>query len=343
MTIRENYLRTTRFQYPEWVHCQIGTTPGAWLRYGKDLEEIVLRYPDLFREPKWEPGEAPRPREKTTYTDEWGVAYESVRDGISGEPKGHPLADWSALETYRPPDPDEYMNWEEVAAGYEAELAQGRFSWGPGGSLFERLQWLRGPANLLMDLAETENANLQRLIDLVLAHNLKVIRRAIALGPPDFIGFGDDLGSQRAPLISPATFRRWLKRGYQQMWQPCRLAGVEVQFHTDGNILALVDDLLQVGVTVLNPQAKVNPLDDLREHVRGRVAIFLSLDMQGVLVFGNRRDIFEHVRECVEKLGSPRGGLMLSSGVYDDWPLENVVHLADAMREYRYAHRELRE
>ncbi len=342
MTIRENYLRTTRFQCPEWVHCQIGTTPGAWLRYGKDLEKIVLDYQDLFREPpQWEPGEAPHPREKTTYTDEWGVVYESVRDGISGEPKGHPLADWSALETYRAPDPDGYMNWGEVKAGYESELAQGRFSWGPGGSLFERLQWLRGPANLYMDLAGTDNPHLERLIDLVLAHNLKVIRKRIALGPPDFVGFGDDLGSQRAPLMSPATFRRWLKPGYAAMWQPCRAAGCEVQFHTDGMLIPLVDDLLEAGVTVLNPQARVNSFEDMREVMRGRVAIFLSIDLQGVLVFGTPREVDDHIRECIEKLGSPRGGLMLNAGVYDDVPLENVRAMAAAMRKYRYLHREL--
>jgi uroporphyrinogen decarboxylase len=311
------------------------------MRYGQDLEEVVLRYPDLFREPKWEPGEAPKPREKTTYTDEWGVVYESVRDGISGEPKGHPLADWSALETYQAPDPDQYMNWDNVKAGYDSELAEGRFSWGPGASFFERLQWLRGPANLYMDLAESENPELQRMIDLVLAHNLKLVLRGIAAGPPDFVGFGDDLGSQRAPLMSPATFRRWLKPGYTAMWQPCRAAGCQVQFHTDGNIIALVDDLIEAGLTVLNPQAKVNTFADMRETIRGRAAIFLSLDIQGVMIFGNRQDIFDHVREAIMTLGSRRGGLMLSTSVYDDCPLENVTHWGDAMREYKYLHLDL--
>ncbi len=342
MTIRENYLRTTRFQYPEWVHAQAHPTPGAYLRYGHALEEIVLRYQDIFRKPPaWVSGEAPKPRERTTYTDEWGVVYESVRDGISGEPKGHPIADYAALETYQAPDPDSYMNWDDVKAGYESELAEGRFSWGPGGSLFERLQWLRGPANLYMDLAEPENPNLQRLIDLVLAHNLQVIRKGIELGPPDFVGFGDDLGSQRAPLMSPATFRRWLKPGYTAMWQPCRAAGCEVQFHTDGMIIPLVDDLIEAGVTVLNPQARVNSLEDMREVMRGRVAIFLSVDIQGVLTFGTPQEVDDNIRETIEKLGSPRGGLMLNAGVYDDMPLENVVAMAEAMRKYKYLHREL--
>lgn len=344
MTIRENFVRTARFEYPEYLHCQIGTTPGAWQRFGKDLEEIVLAYQDLFRTPpKWEAGEAPKPREKTTYTDEWGVVYESVRDGISGEPKGHPLADYAALDTYQAPDPYEYMNWDDVKAGYESELADGRFSWGPGAIYFERLQWLRGPANLYMDLAETDNPDLQRMIDMVLEHNLKIVRRGLEIGPPDFVGFGDDLGSQRAPLMSPATFRRWLKPGYTAMWAPCREAGSLVQMHTDGMIIPLVDDLIEAGVNVLNPQARVNTLADMRESMRHRVAIFLSLDLQGVLVFGTPQEVDDHVRETIEMLGSPRGGLMLSTGVYEDVPLANVVAMAEAMRKYRYMPRELAE
>ena len=344
MTIRENFLRTARFEYPEYIHCQIGTAPGGWLRYGKDLEKIVLEYPDLFREPgNWQAGAAPQPREKTTYTDDWGVVYESVRDGISGEPKGHPLADYAALETYQAPDPETEMDWDQVRAGYESELAAGRFSWGPGAIFFERLQWLRGPVNLYMDLAETENPPLQRLIDLVLEHHLKLIHRGLALGPADFTGFGDDLGSQRAPLMSPATFRRWLKPGYTAMFAPCRAAGSLVQMHSDGMIIPLVDDLIEAGVNVLNPQAKVNSLPDMREVMRHRVAIFLSLDLQGVLVFGTPQEVDDNIRETIERLGSPRGGLMLSTSVYEDMPLENLVALAEAMRKYKYMHRELPE
>jgi len=343
-TIRENYLRTARFEYPEWVHCQAHATPGAYLRYGKDLEEIVLRYQDIFRKPAaWQVGEAPKPREKTTYTDEWGVVYESVRDGIMGEPKGHPLADYAALDTYQAPDPDSFMDWDDVKAGYDSELADGRFSWGPGGIFFERLQWLRGPADLYMDLAEADSPGLQRMIDLVLEHNLKVIRKGLEVGPPDFVGFGDDLGSQRAPLMSPATFRRWLKPGYAAMWEPCRAAGSLVHMHCDGMIIPLVDDLLEAGLDVLNPQVRVNSFEDMWEVMRGRVAIFLSLDVQGVLVFGTPQEVDDHIRECIDKLGSPRGGLMLNVGVYEDMPLENVVAMAEAMRKYKYLHRELPE
>jgi uroporphyrinogen decarboxylase len=194
-----------------------------------------------------------------------------------------------------------------------------------------------------MDLAESENPNLQRLIDLVVGHNLKVTRRGLALGPPDFSGFGDDLGSQRAPLMSPATFRRWLKPGYTAMFAPCREAGTLVQMHSDGMIIPLVDDLIEAGVNVLNPQARVNSLQDMREVMRHRVAIFLSMDLQGVIVFGSPQDVDDNVRETIEMLGSPRGGLMLSCSVYEDMPLDNLVALAEAMRKYRYMHRELPE
>jgi hypothetical protein len=68
--------------------------------------------------------------------------------------------------------------------------------------------------------------------------------------------------------------------------------------------------------------------------MKGRVAISVYLDSQQVVPRGTPRELREHVRETVQVLGSPRGGLMLLAEVNSDVPLRNVEAIAEAMREY---------
>ncbi|MBS3764660.1 MAG: hypothetical protein KGZ25_15280 [Planctomycetes bacterium] len=68
--------------------------------------------------------------------------------------------------------------------------------------------------------------------------------------------------------------------------------------------------------------------------MKGRVCIDLDIDRQKIVRFGSPSEIDEHIRNAVEKLGSPDGGLMLSHGMYPGVPLENAEALMDAMEKY---------
>ena len=64
------------------------------------------------------------------------------------------------------------------------------------------------------------------------------------------------------------------------------------------------------------------------------MAIDLDLDRQEITVKGSPRDVEHHVRECVEKLGSPEGGLSLCYQPWPPTPLENVRAVFDAMERF---------
>ncbi len=150
----------------------------------------------------------------------------------------------------------------------------------------------------------------------------------------DVVGFGEDLGTQRASVISPAAFRKWTAPAYRRLMAPCREAGALIHLHSDGHVLELLDDLLACGVTILNVQDLCNGIDELACHAKGRVCIDLDMDRQRIVPFGTRREIRELVREQVMKLGSPQGGLMLSAGIYPPTPPENVDALCEAYEEF---------
>jgi hypothetical protein len=104
--------------------------------------------------------------------------------------------------------------------------------------------------------------------------------------------------------------------------------------HSDGNIRDLADDLVAGGVDVLNLQDLVNGVDWIAANLKGRVCIDLDVDRQHVTRFGTAGQIDALIREEVEKLGSPEGGLMLIYGLYPGTPMENVKAVMDAMERY---------
>jgi uroporphyrinogen decarboxylase len=343
MTRRENLIRAYRFQHPGWIPVSSGFPAPCWEFYGPEaLEDLHAAHPVLFpgyvRGSIW-PDNLPisaytiagRP-----YTDPWGCVWETRVTGMVGSVRVHPLSHWEAFEGFASPDPGTSdgllpVDWGKLAAWAQEARAGGHLVtfWLAHGHTFLRLQDLRGFENVLYDMADDE-PRLRALISMVEEFNAALVERFLRLDP-DMVGIPEDLGSQTGPLLSPAHFRKYIKPSYLRLTRPLRERGVLVHEHSDGCILDLVDDLVEAGGDVLNLQDLVNGIDNIRRVVKGRVAIDLDIDRQEITVKGNPRDIDRHVRECVEELGSPVGGLSLCYQPWPPTPLENVRAVLDAM------------
>jgi len=116
------------------------------------------------------------------------------------------------------------------------------------------------------------------------------------------------------------------------MFKPCREAGSHVAFHSDGHILDVVGDLIEAGVTVINPQIRANTLEGIVSTLKGKVCINLDLDRQ-LFPFAKPQEIRKHIEEAVSRLGSKDGGLMLSAEVGPDVPLENIEAICKTFEE----------
>jgi uroporphyrinogen decarboxylase len=114
------------------------------------------------------------------------------------------------------------------------------------------------------------------------------------------------------------------------MFGPCRDAGIPVVFHSDGKILEIIPDLIEVGVRVLNPQCRANGLEGLARVARGKVALSQDLDRQ-LFPFATASEIQEHVGQVHEALVLPEGGLMLQAEISPDVPLANIDALCTAL------------
>lgn len=345
MSERENMIRVVRFETPEYIPVWFHINAACWHHYPQDaLQELMSLHPLLFPEferssERIEPEYGPGQRADESYVDAWGCVLETTDDGIAGTVTEHPLQSWDDWPEYAPPDPDKTLglgpvDWEEIAEALQRNRAEGRLVRGSlrHGHTFLTLSDIRGYENLLFDMADKE-PRLTELIRMVEDFNMAIVRHYIDLGV-EWMSYPEDLGMQVGPMLSPEHFRRYIKPSYQRLMAPAREAGCMVHMHSDGDIRALVDDLVDGGVEILNLQDLVNGIDWIREHLAGRVCIDLDIDRQRITRFGTPEQIDALIRREVEELGSKSGGLTMTYGLYPGVPLTNVKALMDAMERY---------
>lgn len=306
-----------RYERPQHIPVGMSILPAAWIRHREALSEIVSRHPLLFgHQREWERDydAVSGTYVQGTHVDAWGCVWSNIHHGMEAIVTGHPVPTREDVHRLQPPSRDD---------GF------------PHGFMFLRLTDLRGYEEAMLDFAE-EPPELQRLIDIVLQHNLRQARlRLESLKEPgQIVHFGDDLGTQHGLPISPRKWRRYLKPCYAQIYRVFREAGHYVYMHTDGNILEIIPDLVECGVNVINPQVGANGLENLARVCKGKVCVDLDLDRQRFPFF-TPGEIDAHVREVVEVLGSPEGGLWVHAEIGVDVPLENVEAICTALEKYR--------
>jgi uroporphyrinogen decarboxylase len=337
-----NFLKTIYFDYPDWTPCRVGLLPATWMKYRDDLASLVKSHPRIF------PSEETRSHDFDTianplyeagrHTDCWGTVWNNIEAGLDSFPETSPLADWAAWGSYAPPDPMRdaafgHRDWTVVSRELQAQRSRGDIATGSGlmhGFMYMRLFYLRGFANFMMDLA-TDDPRLWQIISMVEGYNAAVICKYIDLGA-EYMSFGDDLGLQESLPISPDMWRKFIKPSYNRMLCPCRETSIPVYLHTDGHILEIIPDLIEVGVTVLNPQFRANGLEGLKTVARGRVAIDQDLDRQ-MFPFGSVTQLEDHICEVHEALHLPEGGLMLIAECGPDVPLESIDTICTVLED----------
>ena len=138
----------------------------------------------------------------------------------------------------------------------------------------------------------------------------------------DVIVTGDDLGSQNAPLVSPGMYRRLIKPFHAELLAAIRSrTKANVFFHSDGDIYPLLDDLIEIGVDILNPvQVSARGMSNtarLKREFGNRLSFCGAIDTQWVLPRGSTDDVRREVRQRIRDLG-PGGGRHSQLGARPD-------------------------
>ncbi|MBP7827167.1 MAG: methyltransferase [Verrucomicrobia bacterium] len=209
-----------------------------------------------------------------------------------------------------------------------------------GGNLLELGQWFyRNDQFFMLLAAEPERAHafLERLTEIHL-RQLERFARAVG-GHIDLILFGDDLGMQKGPQISPAMYREFFQPRQQRLWRRAReLIPARIMLHCCGGVRELLDGLIEAGLEAINPvQITCRGMDPagLKRDFGHRLTFWGGgCDTRDMLSHGTPAQIREHVRRLVD-LWRPGGGFVFQQvhNILADVPPENIVAMFDAVNE----------
>jgi uroporphyrinogen decarboxylase len=199
--------------------------------------------------------------------------------------------------------------------------------------------FLRGMEQMFVDLMLDEPAGLL-LIDRMMKIQLEITRRELeaAQGGADFMWLGEDLGTQRGPLISMETFRKQIKPRHQPFFDLARAYKLPVMMHTCGSSSWAYDEYIPMGLTVgdtLQPEAANMSPEYLKKTYGDRLAFHGCISTAGVVSFGSVQDTIDVCRRTLETM-MPGGGYCFAPthALQDNSPTENVVAMYETAHKF---------
>ncbi len=218
----------------------------------------------------------------------------------------------------------------------EQAHAEGRIAEGWVGHIYETAWQIRGYEQFLLDIMERPSWA-QCLIDRLAEQN-RVKARAFAAAGADLIRCGDDIANQNAMMFDPDTWRRMLLCRWASIWRDVKKLNPDAQifYHSDGNILAVVGDLVDAGLDILNPlQPECLDIDEVHRRWGDRLSFDGTIGTQSTMPFGTPDDVRARVKEVIDRYGRNGGLFIAPTHVLEpEVPLENIDALFDACREY---------
>jgi uroporphyrinogen decarboxylase len=259
--------------------------------------------------------------------DWWGAGYDTQEEGYFVA--FSPLAENPDLDAFDWPDP----HAPRLLADAERTIARfgDEYFITPnfGFALFERAWALRGFDHMFIDMASDPEYT-GELLDRVVDIQLILINRFLELGV-DGAYFGDDYGAQKNLLFSPRMWRTYIKPRLARLFAPFRERDLPILMHSDGQIQKILPDMVEIGLTVLNPvQPEVLDHSWLRATFEQRLAYYGGVSTQTVLPNGTPDEVRTAVSRTVCELAPDGTGLVIapSHRMMTDIPLPN----ADALR-----------
>ncbi|NLG51342.1 MAG: hypothetical protein GX552_14635 [Chloroflexi bacterium] len=316
MNPKENALRILRFDHPERI---VGGPPCHAIGYhGCNHEGYAGGGHHLPVGSSWQ--------------DIWGTTWVKEQDGVMGFPRGNPLADLRTLSTYRWPDPDDERICSLIYRSVEGYNREEQFLCGSHrDTLWEKSYMLVGMENM-MCYFHTEPTAAREVLHRIMDFQLGIARHYLSLGV-EMVAMGDDLGTQRALLLSPRIINEFFVPEYRRLFDLYKQHGVLVAFHSCGHIEPILDVFMDLGVDILNPiQVSANDLEGLRRKTQGRMALQGGIG-SALIMSGPPEAIRCEVRRRVWQLGR-EGGYFCGPDQGLPFPAEHEQALADAIDEF---------
>jgi uroporphyrinogen decarboxylase len=205
-------------------------------------------------------------------------------------------------------------------------------------TVFEMSWYLRGIDNLFIDLMEGNSIG-DWLLDWFMNRSIQT-GIAYARAGVDVIGLGDDVGTQRGMMMSANFWRHHLKPRLKKVIDAIRAhqsGDLYIRYHSDGDIRAIIDDLIEIGVDVLNPvQPECMPVEEVMRKYHTRVGFWGLIGTQTTMPFGTPQDVRKVISDGVRMAQNGVSIVLAPTHVLEpDVPWTNIKALIGADRSLR--------
>lgn len=346
MTPRERVNRAVRRQKPDRVPKEMSFTPAVYERFVQETGHtdpaeyfhLEMRYVG-FRAAKELPDFTPyllKLPPGAQISSEYGTAH------IPGTfyHFSHYVFPLESATTIR--DLEEYP-WPDFTPAYRHEHLEvqvkewqdkGYFVTGFAGHIFETAWQIIGFERIFQDFIENPEF-VEWVLEKITQDNCFKARRLAEAGV-DMVQFGDDVGMQDRLMMHPNIWRRFLKPRLAREIAAAREVrpDIPIWYHSDGNIADIIEDLIEVGITVLNPvQPECLDMDWVKRQFGDRLAFWGTIGTQTVMPFGTPEDVKRTIKEMIDRFAP---GLVLAPThvIEPEVPWENILAFFEAVEEY---------
>jgi len=204
-------------------------------------------------------------------------------------------------------------------------FVDGTFAIPDGTNMMEQAEYFTERAEQAMEDAD-------RSVDTAIARGLPLIQAGA-----EVIFMCADYCFNNGPFLSPRMFRTFVTPFLKRQVDAFRAAGAFTVKHTDGNIMPILDQLLDAGPDALHsldPMAGVD-IRHVREMVGSRLCLIGNVNLAYVQQ-GPPEKIIESARYCLEHGGVSTGAYIYATSncIFKGVPLENYELMLRVWREY---------
>jgi uroporphyrinogen decarboxylase len=284
----------------------------------------------------------------TYFYDEFKIGWRMPKqDGWYYDMFDHPLAgviaeaDVDKFAWPDPLDPARFVGLKEAALNVMNEEKRAVVVGSMSAGIMEVYAWTRGFKDYFTDFAGDEKLAckiMDRILEMQIAYWDKMF--SVIGDTIDVAGTADDFAGQNGMLISPRTYRKLCKPRHKQLFDFIHSrSNAKIFFHSCGSVRAVIPDLIEIGVDILNPvQVSARDMDsaDLkREYGKDMTFWGGGVDTQRVLGVGTPQQVREDVKRRVTDL-MPGGGFIFNTvhNIQGNVPPENMVAMWETLQEY---------
>ena len=373
MNRRENFQKALQHENPDRLILDLGGNPLSsmegrsmynmldFLGYSYDeniddallfgavrrIDERILTYLDIDTRSV---GYILKPRKSqfkklsdTIYIDEWGIQRKYT--GMYWDIVDSPLegAEVEDLDAFEWPDPEslDMKELDDIQRRAKYLFEQTDYvicAEHPIYGVFELGCWMCGFEDFLIKTIQ-DHAFVHRFFEIVLSYQKKVIDAYYgAIGPYiHYTSSGDDFATQASSFLSPQMFRELIKPYLKErIAYTKKYTDAAFLHHSCGNVFALIPELIEAGVEILNPIQPVSlemAPSNLKSSYGNQICFHGGLDTQKVLLYNDKNLIRDEVENLIHAL-APNGGYIFAAAhnIQEDVNPENVVYAFQTAR-----------